>query len=86
MQAPIAITARLERNLSKSSPPGSRRSRPATLPAVKNEPYIGPRRFLVGQIGGNVGAEASQCGSKKKVDTVEAVKARTGNRHIRSTK
>ena len=38
MLAPTAITARLERTLSNSSPPGSWLSRPATPPAVRTNP------------------------------------------------
>ena len=52
----------------------------------ENQPYICLRPFLVGEISGDVGAKTSQCGSKEKIDAVEAVKARTRSRQICSTK
>ena len=85
MPAATAITARFERTLSNSSPPGSWLSRPATVPTVSTNP-ICLRPFLVGQISGDVGAETSQCGSEEKVNTIEAMKGRIGRRCICRTK
>ena len=86
MLAPTATTARLERTLSNSSPPGSWAQQAGDAARSENQPYICLRPFLIGKISGDVGAKTSQCGSKEKIDAVESVKARIGRRHIRSAK
>ena len=86
MLAPTAITARLERTLSNSSPPGSWLKQAGDAARSENQPYICLRPFLVGEISSNVGAEACQYGRQEKIDAVEAVKARTRSRHVCSTK
>src|SRR6516165_3800216 len=52
----------------------------------EHKAYLGLRPFLIGEISGDVGAETCQHGSEEKIDAVETIKARIGNRDICSTK
>jgi hypothetical protein len=82
MPVPIAITARLERTLSNSSPPGKLAKQCGHATCREHKAYLGLRPFLIGEISGDVGAETCQHRSEKKIDAVESMKARIGSWNI----
>src|SRR5262249_47508367 len=52
----------------------------------EHEAYLGLRPIRISEISGDVGAETCQHGSEEKINAVETLKARIGNRDICSPK